>query len=72
MGVNAPAPGEPGDREYGDAECCLVGWNWLAACIATVVAPLDVCAAFVTIVRLLEGPVATFEVFGFELAAACE
>jgi len=60
-GVRAlPELGEvPGDREYGDAECCLVGWNCPAAvCIATVVAPaLGACADFVVIVRAADGPV---------------
>jgi hypothetical protein len=53
--VNVPAPGEPGDREYGDAECCLVGWNWPAACMATVVAPVDGWPALVVMLRLAEG-----------------
>jgi hypothetical protein len=26
-GVKAPVPGEPGDREYGDVECCLEVWK---------------------------------------------
>jgi hypothetical protein len=33
-------PGEPGEREYDDAGCCLVGWKCVVVCIATVVAPV--------------------------------
>jgi len=50
-------PGEPGEVEYGDFECCLVGWNWPAIWIAAVVAPAVFCPPFVVIVRGFEDDV---------------
>jgi len=69
MGDKAPVPGEPGDLEYGDAECCRVGWNWPAACMATVVAPLGGCDALETMVRFWEVVFVVFVVFEVEAAA---
>lgn len=55
-GVLKPGdPGEPGDREYGDAECWRVGWNWPVVWMATVVAPVLGVPAFVAIARGFEG-----------------
>jgi len=48
-----------------------VGWNWPAACIATVVAPVDVFPAFVTMVLLLDGAVVPLDVLEVAFAAAC-
>jgi hypothetical protein len=62
-------PGEPGDLEYGDAECCRVGWNWPAACIATVVAPPCACDAFVTTLRFCEVVFEVLDVLVVEAAA---
>jgi hypothetical protein len=49
----------PGLREYGEAECCLVGWKCVVeVCMATVVAPatpLPGWLDFVVIVRAAEG-----------------
>jgi len=63
MGLRAPPElGELGDLEYGEAECCRVGWNWPVACIATVVAPFDGWPAFVTMLRLFEEVAEVFTV----------
>jgi hypothetical protein len=48
----------PGLLEYGEAECCLVGWKCVVdVCIATVVppAPEVVCPDFVVIVLAADG-----------------
>jgi hypothetical protein len=57
-----PVPGDvdvPGLREYGDAECCLVGWKcvvevWRATVVAP--APEVCCPDLVVIVLAAEGP----------------
>lgn len=65
-GVSVFVPGEPGDREYEDVVCCLLGWNWPAD-RATVVAPVDAWPVFVVIAFACVAIFAVCEAFALEL-----